>query len=80
MSSIGDWFSKICHIRTVEDLLHLKEWVRLIHTDRGRVQGKLLSCKKEKASCCKRLYIYKDVCANRCVGQGELQNFTLNDG
>ena len=39
MSSIGDWFSKICHIQTVEDLLSLEEWVRLIHSDGGRVKG-----------------------------------------
>lgn len=32
MSSIGDWFNKMCYNQTMEDLLPIKEWVRLFCT------------------------------------------------
>lgn len=33
MSSMGDWFNKMCYIQTMEDLLPIKEWARLFCTD-----------------------------------------------
>lgn len=50
MSSREDWFNKMYDIPTTEDLLPLKECVRLIHTDGGKVQGILPSLKKEKCN------------------------------
>lgn len=63
MSSIGDWFNKMCDIKTMVDLLPLKECVRLISTDGGKFRGVLLSLKKEKCKLLKKVinlctYIY----------------------